>query len=58
MKKEEKEAIVKGLIMNEINEKNIELFLKLIDEAEKLNFEFDEYDGIDNEFIVSFKIKN
>jgi hypothetical protein len=58
MKKEVKEAIVKGLTMNEINEKNIELFLKLIDEAKKLNFEFDEYDAIDNEFIVSFKIKN
>ena len=50
--------IVKGLIMNGINEKNIELFLKLKDVAEELGFEFSEYDGMDDLFYVTFKIKN
>ena len=52
------EAIVKGLIMNGINEKNIELFLKLKDIAEELGFEFSEYDGMDDLFYVTFEIKN
>jgi len=50
--------IVKGLIMSQINEKNIELFLKLKNVAEELGFEFDEYDGMDELFYVRFKIKN
>jgi hypothetical protein len=52
------EEIVKGLIMSQINEKNIELFLKLKNVAEELGFEFDEYDGMDELFYVRFKIKN
>ena len=51
------EAIKEGLIMNEINEKNIELILKLIVEAKKLNFELSDLDAIDDEFVFSFKIK-
>jgi uncharacterized protein YihD (DUF1040 family) len=52
------EEIVKGLIMSQINEKNIELFLKLKNVAEELGFEFDEYDGMDELFYFRFKIKN
>ena len=52
------EKIVKGLIMNGINEENIELFLQLKDIAEELGFEFSEYDGMDELFFVTFEIKN
>jgi len=56
MKNEEKE-LVESLVRNEISEENIKAFLKLKEEAEKLGFEFSEYDGIDGEFLVTFAIK-
>jgi len=52
------ENLVKGLQLNKINEKNIELFLKLKSVAEELGFEFSEYDGMDDLFYVTFEIKN
>jgi hypothetical protein len=50
--------LVKGLVQNEISEENIKAFLKLKGEAEKLGFEFSEYDGMDGEFLVTFAIEN
>jgi hypothetical protein len=51
-------SLVEGLLRNEIKEENINLFSKLKKEAEKLGFEFAEYDGIDGDFLVTFYIKN
>ena len=49
--------LVNSLVKNEISEENIKTFLKLKEEAEKLGFEFSDYDGIDGEFLVTFAIK-
>ena len=56
MGNEEKE-LMNGLVKNGIKGKNIFLFLKLKEEAEKLGFEFSDYDGMDGEFLVTFTIK-
>jgi hypothetical protein len=53
---EEKE-LMESLVRNGIKSKNIISFLKLKEEAEKLGFEFSEYDGMDGEFLVTFAIK-
>jgi hypothetical protein len=57
MKNEEKE-LMNSLVKNGIKGKSIFLFLKLKEEAEKLGFEFSEYDGMDGEFLVTFAIEN
>jgi hypothetical protein len=51
------EGLVKGLRMNGISEKNIELCLQLKEISEKLGFEMSDYDGMDGEFFVTFSIK-
>jgi len=50
--------LVKGLVQNEISEENIKAFLKLKEEAKKLGFEFNEYDEVDGNFVISFFIPN
>ncbi len=50
--------LVNSFKLNGISEGNIELFLKLREEAEKLGFTFNEYDEMDGEFIVSFSIES
>jgi hypothetical protein len=50
--------LMESLVRNGIKGKNIFLFLKLKEEAEKLGFEFSEYDEMDEEFLVTFKIKD
>jgi hypothetical protein len=52
------ENLVKGLLLNKISEENIELFLQLKEISEKLGFEFCEYDGKDEWFLVTFAIKD
>ena len=51
------ENVVKGLRLNKISEKNIELCLQLKELGEKLGFEMSDYDGMDGEFFVTFAIK-
>ena len=51
------ENLVKGLRLNRISEKNIELCLQLKELGEKLGFEMSDYDGMDGEFFVTFSIK-
>jgi hypothetical protein len=51
------ENLVKGLRLNHISEKNIELCLQLKELGEKLGFEMSDYDGMDGEFFVTFSIK-
>ena len=55
--KNENENLVKGLRLNKISEKNIELCLQLKELGEKLGFEMSDYDGMDGEFFVTFSIK-
>jgi hypothetical protein len=52
------ENLVNGLRLNKISEENIELFLQLKEISEKLGFEFCEYDGKDEWFLVTFAIKD
>jgi hypothetical protein len=49
--------LMESLVRNGIKSKNIISFLKLKEEAEKLGFEFSEYDDMDGEFLVTFVIK-
>jgi len=51
------ENLVKGLRLNKISEKNIELCLQLKELGEKLGFEMVDNDGMDGEFFVTFSIK-
>ena len=51
------ENLVKGLRMNKISEENIELCLQLKELGEKLGFEMSDYDGMDEEFLITFSIK-
>jgi hypothetical protein len=51
------EGLVKGLRMNGISEKNIELCLQLKELGEKLGFKMSDNDGMDGEFFVTFSIK-
>jgi len=51
------EILVKGLQLNHISEKNIELCLQFKELGEKLGFEMSDYDGMDGEFFVTFSIK-
>ena len=51
------ENLVKGLRLNRISEKNIELCLQLKELGEKLGFKMSDYDGMDGEFFVTFSIK-
>jgi hypothetical protein len=51
------ENLVKGLRLNKISEKNIELCLQLKELGEKLGFKIIDYDGMDGEFFVTFSIK-
>jgi hypothetical protein len=51
------ENLVKGLRLNHISEKNIELCLQLKELGEKLGFEMSDYDGMDGEFFITFSIK-
>ena len=50
--------LVEGLKLNNISNENIELFLKAKLMMEKLGFEFDNYDNIDNDFLITFSVKN
>jgi hypothetical protein len=51
------ENLVKGLRLNRISEKNIELCLQLKELGEKLGFKMSDNDGMDGEFFVTFSIK-
>jgi len=51
------ENLVNGLRMNKISEENIELCLQLKELGEKLGFEMSDYDNIDEEFLITFSIK-
>ena len=51
------EHLVKGLQLNKISEKNIELCLQLKELGEKLGFEMSDYDAIDEDFLITFSIK-
>ena len=51
------ENLVKGLRLNHISEKNIELCLQLKELGEKLGFDMSDYDGMDGEFFITFSIK-
>jgi hypothetical protein len=51
------EILVKGLRLNKVSEKNIELCLQLKELGEKLGFEMSDYDGMDEEFFITFVIK-
>ena len=51
------ENLVKGLRLNHISEKNIELCLQLKELGKKLGFEMSDYDGMDGEFFITFSIK-
>jgi len=53
-----KELKKKGLERSKINEKNIELFFKALEKLEKLGFEYEDYDVMDNRFYIKFSIKN
>jgi hypothetical protein len=50
------ENVVKGLRLNKISEKNIELCLQLKELGEKLGFEMI-FDAIDEDFLITFSIK-
>jgi hypothetical protein len=50
--------LMSSLVKNGIKGKNIVSFLKLKEEAEKLGFNFVEYDGIDGEFLITFSIED
>ena len=50
--------LIESLVRNGIKGKNIFLFLKLKEEAEKLGFKFSEYDEMDETFLVTFKIED
>ena len=54
----DEKVLIDSLVKNGIKGKNIVLFLKLREEAEKLGFTFNEYDEMDGEFIVSFSIES
>jgi len=51
------ENLVKGLRLNQISERNIELCLQLKELSEKLGFEMSDYDAMDETFFVTFCIK-
>jgi hypothetical protein len=51
------ENLVKGLRLNRISEKNIELCLQLKELGEKLGFKMSDNDGMDGEFFVTFSIE-
>jgi len=51
------ENLVNGLRMNKISKENIELCLQLKELGEKLGFEMSDYDNIDEEFLITFSIK-
>jgi hypothetical protein len=51
------EHLVKGLQLNKVSEKNIELCLQLKELGEKLGFEMSDYDAIDEDFLITFSIK-
>jgi hypothetical protein len=51
------ENLRKGLQLNKISKKNIELCLQLKELGEKLGFEMVDNDGMDGEFFVTFSIK-
>jgi hypothetical protein len=53
-----KELKKKGLERSKINKKNIELFFKALEKLEKLGFEFEDTDAMDNRFYIRFSIKN
>ena len=57
MKNVSNESLVKGLKLNKVSNKNIELLLQLKEMGEKLGFEIDNTDGMDGEFFVTFSIK-
>jgi hypothetical protein len=55
--KNENENLVKSLKLNEIKDGNINSILQLKEAAEKLGFEFDEYDAMDGFIYVTLELK-
>jgi hypothetical protein len=53
-----KELKKQGLKMNNISDKNIELFFEVLEKLEKLGFEYEDYDGFDDRFYIRFSIEN
>jgi hypothetical protein len=53
-----KELVKQGLKMNNINDKNIELFFEVLEKLEKLGDEYEDYDGFDDRFFIRFSIEN
>ena len=49
--------LIKSLKRSEIKDSNIDSLLQLKEAAEKLGFEFSEYDAMDGFILVTFSIK-
>jgi hypothetical protein len=47
-----KELMKNGLKMCDISDKNIELFFEVLEKLEKLGFEYEDYDGYDDRFLL------
>jgi hypothetical protein len=48
----------KNLKDSNISDKNIELFLEVLEKLEKLGFEYDGFDCMDGRFYIEFSIEN
>ena len=55
--KNENENLVKSLKLNKIKDGNIDLLLQLKEAAEKLGFEYSEYDAMDGFVFITFTIE-
>ena len=53
-----KDMNVETLKLNNVLDENIEKIEKLVKEASELGFEFEDYDVVNKNFIITFKIKN
>jgi len=52
----EEENLIIGLEMNDISKESIDKFIQLKEFANKLGFQFSDYDEIDEQFYVTFFI--
>jgi hypothetical protein len=52
------EELSKNLKDSNISDKNIELFLEVLEKLEKLGFEYDGFDCMDGRFYIEFSIEN
>lgn len=47
-----------SLKLNNVSDENIVKIKELVKKANELGFEFEEYDEVDDELLITFKIKN